>query len=386
MGDEIKILLVSDEEQSLTNIRGLFTDFKQVETINHNEVRAELDRLAPDLVFLIESEGEASVDTIDYIHAASPMLPVVFIAFSQDFDLLRNVTRAGVVDYFILPDENTMLYGRLDSIIQMAVQRKQQLSETASASQSFKRGRGRIFSFYSGKGGSGRTILSSAFAQTLKLESTAQVILIDLNLQFGGIETYLSIESNRSLADLLPVIEELNESHIRNVSEKEKYSKLEILLSPRDAEVAENLPEGFVSRLLRTCRRSYDFVIVDLPTIMNEHTYSALEESDKIYYTLNLDTPSVSMLKQVEGLFLRLGIETEGRMELLLNEVGRENEIKPADLKNIIHYPIAFKIPRDIKGVQAHINKSEPFRKEATEKKLIPFAKSIKKWVSQILE
>ncbi|MGD6857945.1 AAA family ATPase [Bacillus infantis] len=386
MGDEIKILLVSDEEQSLTSIRGLFSDFKQVETINHNEVRTELDRLAPDLVFLIESEEEATVDTIDYIHAANPMLPIVFIAFSQDFDLLRNVTRAGVVDYFVLPDENTMLYGRLDSIIQMAVQRKQQLSETASTSQSFKRGRGRIFSFYSGKGGSGRTIISSAFAQTLKLESTAQVILIDLNLQFGGVETYLSIESNRSLADLLPVIDELNESHIRNVSEKEIYSKLEILLSPRDAEVAENLPEGFVSRLLRTCRRSYDFVLVDLPAVMNEHTYSALEESDKIYYTLNLDTPSISMLKQVEGLFLRLGIETEGRMELLLNEVGRENEIKPADLKNIIQYPIAYKIPRDIKGVQAHINKSEPFRKEAVEKKLIPFTKSIKKWVSQILE
>ncbi|MCA1042481.1 AAA family ATPase [Bacillus infantis] len=386
MGDEIKILLVSDEEQSLTSIRGLFTDFKQVEMISHNEVRTELDRLAPDLVFLIESEGEATVDTIDYIHAASPMLPIVFIAFSQDFDLLRNVTRAGVVDYFVLPDENTMLYGRLDSIIQMAVQRKQQLSETASASQSFKRGRGRIFSFYSGKGGSGRTIISSAFAQTLKLESTAQVILIDLNLQFGGVETYLSIESNRSLADLLPVIEELNESHIRNVSEKERYSKLEILLSPRDAEVAENLPEGFVSRLLRTCRRSYDFVLVDLPAAMNEHTYSALEESDKIYYTLNLDTPSISMLKQVEGLFLRLGIETEGRMELLLNEVGRENEINPADLKSVIQYPVAYKIPRDIKGVQAHINKSEPFRKEATEKKLIPFTKSIKKWVSQILE
>ena len=69
-----------------------------------------------------------------------------------------------------------------------------------------------------------------------------------------------------------------------------------------------------------------------------------------------------------------------------LNEVGRENEIKPADLKNIIHYPVAYKIPRDIKGVQAHINKSEPFRKEAVEKKLIPFTKSIKKWVSQILE
>ncbi len=386
MSEEIKILLVSDEEQALNNLTGIFSDYKNVETVNYRELRSELDRLAPDLVFLIESQDDVSVDSIDYIHTVNPYLLVVYIAFSQDFDKLRNVTRAGVDDYFVLPDENTMLYGRMDSIILMAEQRKKQLFETASTNQSFKRGRGKIFSFYSGKGGSGRTLLSSTFAQTLQLESTAQVLLIDLNLQFGGAETYLSIESNRSVADLLPVIEELNESHIRNVSEKEKYSKLEVLLSPRDAEVAENLPEGFFSKLLRTCRRSYDFVLVDLPTVMNVHTYAALEESDKIFYCLNLDAPSVSMLKQVEGLFLRLGIEAEGRMELVYNEVGRENEINPNDLKEVLAYPVAYKVPRDMKGVQAHINRNEPFRKEAGEKKLIPFAKSIKKWVSQILE
>ncbi|WP_053364879.1 AAA family ATPase [Bacillus sp. FJAT-27245] len=386
MNADIKILLIGNQEQSINMLRGFFTEFESVDVLAYREARTELDRIAPDLVFLVEDEKDASIDLIEYIHLVNPLLPIVFIALSPDFDMLRNVTRSGVIDYFVLPDENAMLFGRMENFVQMALQHKQQLNETASASQSFKRGRGRIISFYSGKGGSGRTIISTAFAQTLKFESTAQVLLIDLNLQFGGVETYLSIESNRSIADLLPVINELNEGHIRNVSQKEPFSRLEILLSPRDAEVAENLPEGFVSTLLRTCRRSYDFVLVDLPVAMNEHTYSALEESDKIFYVLNLDTPSVSMLKQVEVLFERLGIEKHGRMELLLNEVGRENEIKPKDIASLTDYPIQAKLPRDVKGVQAHINKSIPFRKEPNEKKLVPFAKEIRKWVSFILE
>ena len=62
------------------------------------------------------------------------------------------------------------------------------------------------------------------FAQTMKLETTAEVILIDLNGQYGGVETMFSIESNRSLADLIPVIGELNESHIRNVSKTQEHS------------------------------------------------------------------------------------------------------------------------------------------------------------------
>ncbi|WP_059174250.1 AAA family ATPase [Bacillus sp. FJAT-27445] len=386
MNGDIKILLIGNQEQSINMLRGFFTEFEKVDVLAYREARTELDRIAPDLVFLVEEEKDASIDLIEYIHLVNPLLPIVFIALSPDFDVLRNVTRSGVIDYFVLPDENAMLFGRMENFVQMAMQHKQQLNETASASQSFKRGRGKIISFYSGKGGSGRTIISTAFAQTLKFESTAQVLLIDLNLQFGGVETYLSIESNRSIADLLPVINELNEGHIRNVSQKEPFSRLEILLSPRDAEVAENLPEGFVSTLLRTCRRSYDFVLVDLPVAMNENTYSALEESDKIFYVLNLDTPSVSMLKQVEVLFERLGIEKHGRMELLLNEVGRENEIKPKDIVSLTDYPIQAKLPRDVKGVQAHINKSIPFRKEPNEKKLVPFAKEIRKWVSSILE
>ncbi|MBS4193286.1 AAA family ATPase [Bacillus sp. FJAT-49705] len=386
MSADIKILLTGDQEQSKTHLRGVLNSFEKVDMISYRDLKTELDRLAPDLIFLIESDKESPADAIEYIHAVNPMALVVFIAFSQNFDVLKSVMRAGIIDFFVLPDESAMLYGRLDSIVQMVVQRKKQLMETAVSSQSFKRGRGKIYSFYSGKGGSGKTLISSAFAQTLKFESTAQVIFIDLNLHYGGAEAFLSIVSNRSFADLMPVIDELNESHIRNVSQVEQLSKLEVLLSPRDAEVAEHLPEGFIARLLRTCRRSYDFVVVDLPVAMNIHSYAALEESDKIYYVLNLDTPSINTLKQVEGLFRRLGIETEGRLEILINQVGKENEIKPNDVKSIISYPIAAKLPRDFKGVQAHINKSEPFRKEPNEKKLIPFAKGIRKWVVQMVE
>jgi pilus assembly protein CpaE len=181
-------------------------------------------------------------------------------------------------------------------------------------------------------------------------------------------------------------VEELNEGHIRNVSEREAFSKLEVLLSPRDAEVAESLNDKFISKLLRTCRRSYDFVIIDLPAVMNEQTYTALEESDKIYYVLTMDTPSISMLKQVEALFARLGLDMKERVELVFNEVGRENEINPKDVKEVLTYSTATQLRRDIKGIQSFVNKSEPLRKEASEKKLIPFAKDIRKWVNGLIE
>ncbi|AST94164.1 MULTISPECIES: AAA family ATPase [Sutcliffiella] len=387
MNEKMNILLVSEDELMINQLSNVFADEADLESVTFRELRTEFDRLEPDLVFIVQTEDEgACVDAIEYCIGENPASVVVFIATYQDFNLLRTVTRAGAMDFFIFPDEWTLFNGRVDSILHMVRERKKQLIETSATNQSFKRGRGQIFSFYSGKGGSGRTLISTTFAQTLKFESTAQVLLLDLNLQYGGVETFLSIDSNRSVAHLIPVIEELNEGHIRNVTEREPYSKLEILLSPRDAETAESFTDAFFSKLLRTCRRSYDFVIVDLPTAMNEHTYTALEESDKIFYVLNLDTPAISMLKQVENLFTRLGIDMNERMQIILNEVGRDNEINPRDIKEIIKYPIQAQLRRDIKGVQMHINKSEPLRKEMNEKKIIPFAKDIRKWVLGMIE
>ena len=387
MSENIQVLLVSEEEMLANQLKNVFIEETDLEVVSYRELKSEFNRLGPELIFVVQTDDEgACVDAIEYMMTESPTAIVVFIALNQDFNLLRTITRAGAVDFFVFPDEWTLFNGRVESILHMVRARKSQQEETASASQSFKRGRGQILTFYSGKGGSGRTLISTTFAQTLKLESTAQVLLLDLNLQFGGAETFLSIESNRSVADLLPVINELNEGHIRNVTEREQHSKLEILLSPRDAEIAEKITGDFISKLLRTCRRCYDFVIVDLPTSVNEYTYAALEEADKIYYVLNLDTPSMSMLKQVENLFTRLGIDLEGRLQIVFNEVGRENEINPKDIKDIIQYPIQTQLRRDIKGIQQHINKSDVIRKESGEKKIIPFAKDIRKWVQEMID
>lgn len=189
-----------------------------------------------------------------------------------------------------------------------------------------------------------------------------------MNLQFGGAETFLGTETTRSLIDLKSVIHEINENHIRNVTEKEPHSKLELLISPRDAELAEHIDEEYIIRLLRACRRSYDFIIIDLPSVMDENTYTVLEESDRIFYVMSLDTPSIRVFKYVDEVFNRLGVQTNERLEIIINEVGRENELTKKDLERFIDYPITAQIRRDIKGVQAAVNQGQPIRKEPKEK------------------
>ncbi|MEK0285891.1 AAA family ATPase [Caldifermentibacillus hisashii] len=383
MEDNVKLLLVSDDEIIQNQILNIIGEHIQTQIVNPVDVVREINREAKDIVIFIQPTNDIAVENIQFIKTASPSTLVIFIAKTSDFTLLRSITKAGATEFFVFPEEQGVFAAKLPTIIKNYELNKDNQDTTFFT---FVRGSGQIISFFSGSGGTGKTVLASTFAQTLKLESTAEVILIDLNLQFGGIETVISINSNRSIADLAPVIRELNEGHIRNVSQTESFSKMDVLISPCDAEVAETLSEDFITKLLRTCRRSFDFVIIDLPSFINNQVVTALEESDKIYYVLVPDTPSLKVLKQFEELSIRLGIELKSRMSIILNHVGKENEVQEKDLKDIVRFPIEAKIRRDIKGLQPFVNKGEPVRKMAKERRLIPFAKDIRKWAHSVLK
>ncbi|AIE58773.1 AAA family ATPase [Bacillus methanolicus] len=383
MEPNLKVLLVSDDEVIHNQILNAISGSYSVQLIDTGDVVREVNRDVQDIVIFVQPESDIAVESIQYIKSISPSTLVIFIAKGYDFTQLRNITKAGATEFFVYPEEHSLFVSRFPAIFQNYEIQKIKKDEIFL---SFTRGRGQILSIFSGNGGSGKSNLASALAQTIKLESTAEVILIDLNLQFGGIETLLSIQSNRSIADLTPVINELNESHIRNVSQKLDTSKLDVLISPCDAEAAEIITEEFVAKLLRTCRRSFDFVVVDLPSYINSQVVTALEESDQIFYVLTPDTPALKVLKQFEELAVRLGIELPSRTSIILNKTGKENEIQEKDLKNVLRFPIAASVRFDYKGLQPFLNKGEPVRKTAKEKRLIPFAKDVKKWALSLLK
>ncbi|SES21632.1 pilus assembly protein CpaE [Gracilibacillus ureilyticus] len=385
--EQVKMLLVCDNNQLKNQLlEELQPVYGQIETITSTELRKEIDRISPQIIIMTDGEkDESTIELIEYTQdeiGDDGYAPIfIYLSYQANFQLLRDLIRLGVHDFFVLPEELTNFLERLEKKVLTVKEQQNSEFQQLPSSQAMKKGKGEIISFYSGKGGVGRTLLSTLFAQTMKLESTASVLFIDLNLQYGGAEKYLGVESARSIADLLPVIDELNENHVHNVVMKETYSKMDLLLSPRDAEIAETITEEHIVRLLRTCRRAYDMVVIDLPINMDPITFSALEESEVIHYVLSLDTPAISNYKQVTNLLKRLQMDTEGRMKVIVNRMDRSSELTTSDVKEFIVDPIVAKFKEDRKGVQPLINKGEPLRKETKEKKIPALSKQVRKYV-----
>ncbi|WP_343841672.1 AAA family ATPase [Salinibacillus aidingensis] len=382
MDRNLDILLVSEDETITNQLLNSFDrDENTITVVRFEDVSREVNRQTRDIVIMVQSSNDHIVEQIQYIKSINPLTFTIFLATESDINLLRNITRAGAEEFFVLPEELSLFISRFPTI-----QKSYQMRLDSEKEQPimFGKGRGQIYSFYSGKGGTGKSLISSTFAQTLKLESAAEVILIDLNLQYGGIETLMSISTNRSIADLKPVIQELNENHIRNVSQTEENSQLEVLISPCDAEVGEQLDEDFISRLLRTCRRSFDYCVIDLPPQMSALTAAAIEESDQIYYVLLPETTSLKVLKNFEEVCERLGIHLQSSLSMIVNQLSKDKELQIKDLKNLLRFPIKTTIRYDYKGLQSFVNKGEVIRKKPKEK-LIPFSKDIRKFVKSVL-
>ncbi|MBY7142340.1 AAA family ATPase [Virgibacillus sp. NKC19-3] len=371
------IYVVGDNEELIASIQEQMKDTFQL----HSVTITELKKHHAQIILIVNSESNSAVENAQLVLADFPTASIICVNDEENFEVLRGLIRLGISDYYIFPGEEILFMEKLNTLAKEAAS----LYEREMDSGSFKKGGGKVFAFYSGSGGVGKTLMSTTFAQTLKLESTANVLYIDLNLQYGGSETYLGLEGNRSMVDLIPVIDELSEHHIRNVAETVEHSNLQALLSPSDAEMAEKISDEFILRLLRASKRNYDFIIIDLPSWVDERVYAALEEADKIYYVMNIDTIAIRVLKNVESLFHRLGIVTEDRLELVMNFKGRDKELNKKDMERFITYTIAAEIRRD-KGIQQYINQGEPLRKEAKEKKMTAVAKDVHKWVHSMLK
>lgn len=384
MTNEVKLLVIDEDashaKELLSRIGNIFG---QQLFIHPNEVRREIARLEPNLVVLWEPKDDTGLQLLNYIVNELPNTLVIFLTESQDPIKTRDINRTGAFDVLFMPDEITALADVLNRAFK-ALQVQQKVKAEVSAG--FTWGRGEVISFYSGKGGSGRSLVVGTLAQTLQLDSNSSVLLVDLNLQYGGVEIYLDVSNDRSLYDLTPVLNELNDNHIRNVTAIEPRSHMEVLLSPRDAELAEQITEEHVQRLLRAARLYYDYILVDLPTEMNQISFSALEEADRIFYVMTPDVPAIRALGQVLDLFNRLNVDTTNRFELILNRISRETELKAKDVTQHFKYPITVELREDTKRVQQSINKGVPLRTGIKERKVTALMKDIQKLAKILLE
>lgn len=291
---------------------------------------AQADRGAPQPEIVIVDE--AALETL-----GQPALPgiesasLIFLQRSLDARRTCQALRDGYAAVILVTEELHML------------------ADTITRTKRFHAGDpaarlARTVVLYSGCGGAGRTTIAAHLMAALAT-SGLRTLGIDLNTQAGSLRCLFGDHGSQSVMDLMPVLDELNASHLRNAVTSLRPN-LDLLGAPTGG-VCTALDEAAVGQLLAGCATAYDVLVVDAPTIIDQSTAALLGYASDVIYILNPDPTGMWALGAALGQWDRWELP-RNRLRIVINH--RSPSLVSVDLsrkEGIVPFPVLTRIPFD---------------------------------------
>lgn len=140
-------------------------------------------------------------------------------------------------------------------------------------------------------GGTGATTFAVNLAWELANISKTEnprVCLIDLDLQFGTVSTYLDLPRRETVLELLSDTEAMDSESFMNALLSYEQ-KIHVLTSPTDMIPLDMITGEDIGRLIELARSNFDYVVIDMPSTMVEWSQTVLEAAHVYFAMLELD-------------------------------------------------------------------------------------------------
>ncbi len=138
---------------------------------------------------------------------------------------------------------------------------------------------GTIISVFGAKARIGKTVLATNLAAALAQETGRRVALADLHLRFGDVAIYLNLPAERSIADLTPPIEQLDEKLLESCLYTHSTG-VRVLPAPANGSESTNISVDHIETILRLLRDTHDYVVLDTGMPINDTIAMAIILAD----------------------------------------------------------------------------------------------------------
>jgi len=142
--------------------------------------------------------------------------------------------------------------------------------------------------------GTGATTLAVNLAwelATISGEKSPSVCLLDFDLQFGAVSTFLDLQRRDVVYEMLSDTESMDEESFAQ-SLLTYQDKMEVLTAPADMLPLDLVTPEDISRIIAMARSHFDYVVIDMPSTLVQWSETVLQESHVYFATLELDMRS----------------------------------------------------------------------------------------------
>lgn len=211
---------------------------------------------------------------------------------------------------------------------------------------------------FSGKGGTGTSMVATNLAVTLAGGARGRAALVDIDLQFGDAAGMLRVDNHQqSLADLAPTGDDI-ESDLLDRVLATGLAEVRVLRAPATPELAETIATGDLRSIIRATARAHEFVVIDTPSAIDERVLEAFELADRVLLVTSYNLSAVRGTKTTLLLLEALGVDPE-RIDVVLNHTRPRTNYRREDIEVILGRPVIDDLPYD-QRVDASLDSGTP--------------------------
>ncbi len=309
-----------------------------------------LRALGPEVIILdVEENQELALQLAQYLVELNPAQLFIATGPVLSSDQLMQAMRVGVTDYLPKPVASEELRAatiRCAHKVQKRVGEKQQIA-------------GKIFSFFSPKGGAGATTLATNLAILIHRLTQKRTLVVDLDLELGESALVLGCQPRFNFVDFAENFRRMDASLLGSYIEHHP-SGVHLLCAPAQPEKAEAVTPDQIRRILTFLRQHYDYIIVDTPGSFAASTLKIIEQADLVFVVSTADIPSLRNIQRGIPVLKRVLVKGEEQVRLILNRYDPKDTISVEDVERSIGMKVFWKVSNDYEAVMTSLNAGQP--------------------------
>ena len=257
-------LVLADKTDEFNRIKATLGS-SVVRVNNRNSLISELDSAKSMQVVVIAPsiKSETAFSLAEELRIQYPLANLILIRNRIDVSILSAALESGIKDVVDYQDATSLV-----NAVRRCETVTEKLSERGSLSQ-ISVERGRVLTVYSAKGGCGKTTLATNLAAALASDGESRICLLDLDLQFGDIATALRIHPTKTISNALEMGDSIDMEGLNKVLLRYE-NRFDVLLAPTNPSDIEMITATFISKVISTLQRNYDYVVIDTSPTLNE--------------------------------------------------------------------------------------------------------------------
>ncbi|TMG69531.1 MAG: response regulator [Chloroflexi bacterium] len=373
-GEKIRILIVddiADTRDNLAKLIGFEPDMEVAGTADGGQAAVALAKKErPNVILMdINMPDMDGITATEIISNTVPESPIIMMSVQGEQDYLRRSMLAGAREFLVKPFSADELINAIRHVHELEKVKRARYAQAApaaagpanaAAAAPTARDQSQVITFFSPKGGVGRTTIATNLAVALHQTTQKPVVLVDGSLPFGDIAVILNMSPKaKTVADLVGSFDNMDSDVLESVLVPHSTG-IKVMLAPPTPESAELITGANMKRALELLRERYAYIVVDTWPSFQEQVITMLDAADVILTLMTLEITSLKNVRVFMEIAEKLGYGEE-KLQLVANRNDSSGGIKASDVEASLGRKIPHTIVSDGRTLVLAVNRGVPF-------------------------